>query len=295
MLPAPAETETFFLVDVAGIERSLNGDTLLALLVGVQGRWMPPTRLTVDRSPGRAGGVLRGVSVEPREFELPLLLQAESQDQARRMMAQLLGWVDPMIGDCRFRVRYGADSRDLICRYVTGLEGDESPERHGAGWYMVAITLLAVEPYYQDGAAISVDYVTSAVTPTEFFPILPLVLNESTVFASPVVVQDGDTDAYPIWQIRGPGTALTLRNLTTGKYLTLSTGLLAGDVIAINTDTKAVTNQAGTNLYSDLIPGSSLWPLIRGANALQIELPNATAESRVTLGYTRRWRAPVPI
>jgi hypothetical protein len=103
-------------------------------------------------------------------------------------------------------------------------------------------------------------------------------------------------ESWPIWTIRGPGTALVLDNLTTGLDLSLSTTIPDDHLVTIDTTpgVKTVTGPDGANLYTDLdfdTRISALWPLRRGPNKVHIELDGATADSFVLLTWKRRYNA----
>ncbi len=134
-----------------------------------------------------------------------------------------------------------------------------------------------------------------ASTPS-FFPIFPLRLTSSQIAVDSTVTNAGDVATWPVWTIKGPGTTITLRNLTTGENLIfLSTVLGSGESIAIDTrpGLKTVTKQDGSNLFNDLDVTSSLWALPRGDSAIRLEMSgvDATASS-LQLNYRQRYLSP---
>ena len=106
------------------------------------------------------------------------------------------------------------------------------------------------------------------------------------------VTNTGDVEAYPIWEVTGPGTP-TLANLTTGRSFGLATPLTAGETVTVDTrpTRQSVVDSAGRNRWPDLVTTSprQLWPLAAGRNALDLRLAGAGPTSTVILTYMRRW------
>lgn len=125
----------------------------------------------------------------------------------------------------------------------------------------------------------------------QFFPIFPLTLVNSSLFASLTVANDGDVVAWPIWTIEGPGSSISIRNQSTGAILSLTgVSLLAGESIQIDTrpNRRSIT-KAGVNLFPYLSSTSTLWSLQRGDNGIQVEMGGTTDASRTTLRFTERY------
>jgi len=72
--------------------------------------------------------------------------------------------------------------------------------------------------------------------------------------------------------------------------LALTAPIYAGHTLTIDTRPrtasapygKTLRLHDGANWLPNLAPGSALWPLARGANAVQIELTGATSQSAVS-------------
>jgi phage-related protein len=253
---------------------------------GTRGRGMPPISRIEEEVPGQSGARLRETRHGVREVAIPMDLTGD-MSTLRATLRTWMSTLDPARGDGRLLVTsHTGDQRELFCRYDDGLDLVEQL----ATFQKAVLVFRAVDPYWYD-LSDSVASWTSGVTTATFFPFFPLRLSSSEVFADDIVNNTGDTDAWPVWQITGPGSDLHLRNLTSGKTLSL-TGLtlLAGETVTIDTrpGQKTVTKDDGTNLYS-YIGTSSLWALLVGSNSVRIELTGATSASVVQLNFKRRF------
>ena len=152
------------------------------------------------------------------------------------------------------------------------------------------MVVRATDPYWYDTADIVNTYVSGG-TPPAFFPFFPLRLSSSSVFASPVVVNDGDVEAWPVWTIVGPGSAIVLRNLTVGSVLSLPVTLGVDEAVTIDTrpGVKTVRNSSGLSLFGSLTWDSALAALVKGPNTLALEMSGATPASSIMLSYRRRF------
>lgn len=255
------------------------------------GRFMPPMRRVEEQVPLQAGARLRSVRHAGRDVMLMLWIDAASETALRTEIRELLFKLDATRGDGRLRVTApGGDQRELTCRYVAGLEMPEvEGQWSGPELQLARAVFRATDPYWYDVSTVSATYTTG--TPATFFPFFPLRLSASEVFADATLDNSGDVETWPTWTIVGPASSIVLRNLTTGKVLSLSTTLTAGESVSIDTrpGVKTVLRQDGTNLFSSLSATSSLWPLQRGTNAIRAEMSGATAASSVTVNYRRRY------
>lgn len=267
------------------------GTTTLRVLYRVKGRFAPSTRRQEEAVPGQPGLRLREVVHDAREFVLPIHVHGATDDALRTSLRDLVVAMDPVRGDGKIRVTSPVgDQREITCRAVAGLDMDETlGDTSTPTDQLASIVFRATDPYWYATSDTVVDY-TLGSTAT-FFPIFPVRLTSSDTFADATVDNTGDVEAWPVWVLTGPaGATIAIRNLTTGKAMTM--GLLAlsvGEIATIDTrpGVKTMTRQDGTNLYPNL--NGSLWPLVRGSNAVRVELSGATAATTVRLSYRPRW------
>lgn len=265
----------------------------LAVAWDVQGRGLPPARFETEQVPEQPGERLRAVRHQAREFVLPVWIDGSTESLMWQAVRSLGARMDPTRGDGRIRVTTAVgDQREITCRVQGGFElAERLGEMSGPLVQKAVVSFRASDPYWYDTSDTIVTYQLSGSVAT-FFPFFPLRLASSEVFADDTINNLGDVDTWPVWTITGPGSAITLRNLTTGKLLTLTGVTLgAGETVTIDTrpGQKAVYRNDGTNLYGSLTSTSSLWNLQRGQNAVRVEMGSATTDSSVRLARRHRY------
>lgn len=270
--------ETIEYVDAEG------GTTTLYKVRGAAGRWMPPVLINDSAVPGDHGTRFRGCRFDAANPIIPILIDGATPEAYRAAIRDIVSAVNPLKGVGTLRATFGSEVREQRAMYADGLDHPEDFPLHG----QPAVMFRAFDPFWYD--PITVTGTFTAGTTSGFFPIFPIRLSSSEVFSDATFVNDGDAEAWPVWTITGPGSGLVLRNLTTGKILSLTRTLAAGDVVTIDTTpgVKTVELGDGTNLFANLTD-RQLWPLVRGTNSVRIELSGATGATSVAYTYQRRW------
>lgn len=272
-------------IDADGISSTLDVEW------NATGRGMPPVEFEEDKVPERAGSRVRAVRHGTRDITLPLWITAASPADLRTALRALMLTMDPSRGDGKIRVTSElGDQREVTCRYLAGLELAESlGSTSGPLLQRVPVTFRAFDPYWYAVSDSTASFSTGAAA--TFFPFFPLRLSASEVFATGNITNVGDVSAWPVWTITGPGSNPVLRNLTTGKMILLTTSISTGEGIVIDTreGAKSITKTDGTNIFSTLYELSSLWPLQRGVNAVQVELTGSDSNSLVSVAYRPRY------
>lgn len=280
-------------VDPTGVVRALSGNASVNVEVGERGLGLPGLELVDEKLPNSAGSALRHANTQPRDVELPLLLEASSSSALEQLLDSVYDWFATADETTRtpgyLRVtRTDGTQRQVACYYTgDGLVGDLSSERAGATWQSVVINLRAPDP-----------------TTTDIEETVE-VYGSADVGSELSVINPGTMDAYPVWTITGPASAITVRNTTTGKAfaLTASGGLTltAGDQVIVDTrpsgqrTTLQVVDQDGNGLFSKLEPtvdgnSASLWRLVTGQNRFTIDMDDATGDTEIQLSYLPRYR-----
>jgi phage-related protein len=266
----------------------------LTVLKGMNGRFMPPMSFNEEEVPFQAGSLLRNVKVKARDVDIPVVLKADNEVELRKMVRECLRRFNPLYGDGKIRVVAADGSqRELSCRYSSGFEGNESKDSKGDIWQTLVLVFRAFDPFWYDSSTI-VQTFNINESPGTFFPILPLRLVSSTVFADITIENTGDVETWPEWIITGPGENMVLRNMSTDEVTSLEVSLDVGETITIDTKPfhKTITKNDGTNLFYTLTDESSLWALQEGTNSIQIEMGSATSDSSIQLTYRNRYWGP---
>lgn len=293
LLPAVSGTRVWSLVDTDGVEHALNLGTHYLPTLGASGLWVPEFDFSIEQRPFDVGGQLKRSNARDRVVDFPIYISGDSELQIHQRIESLPRWLNPIKGDSYLKVtRPDGASRRLKCRGTIQV-AESQDARFPQQGQMVVATLTCPEPYWEDADAQDATYAID-VSPLTWFNSptwFPFYLSGSTVLDSPIIENDGDIDTYPVWTINGPGSDPVLRNLTTGKLLSLDLDIAAGRQVIIDTSAgvKSITDGLGTNLYGQRVGESSLWPLVPGVQTLQVELNGASSASSVELTYRRRW------
>jgi phage-related protein len=287
-------------IDSNGVEHLFTSGENFDILNGVKGFYMPPIEVVEDEAPFQSGSRVRNVKIKPREIDVPMKIQSTDEIRLLNVLRKLLRIVNPLKGDGKFRVlAVDGSQRELTCRYLSGFEMEENDQTKGKTWMKAIGVFKAFDPYWYDTAT-KVQTFKINESPGLFFPILPLRLASSTVFADISIDNTGDIETWPEWIIAGPGENVKIKNMTTGEIIFLDhpdAKLESGETITINTspnppNEKTITKNDGTNLFYTLSDESSLWALQDGDNSIQIEMANATTESSIQLTYKNRYWGP---
>jgi phage-related protein len=284
------DKETIIWIDTNGTEYTLTDQEDIAVTIGPSGRHMPPIDFTEQEIPFYHGSLVKNTRVKAREMDFPVQIYGETQMDIRNNLRKLLKIFNPLKGDGKIKsISPDGSQREISCRYQGGLEIEES----GRIWEKFVLVLKAFDPFWYDSSTI-VQTFNINESPGTFFPVFPLALASSTVFASVAINNEGDVDTWPEWEINGPCQGVVLRNLSTGEMLSLDVTLELGESITIDTKPfrKLVVKNDSTNLFYTMSDDSSLWALQEGINGIQIEMGGATLDSSAQLTYRNRYWGP---
>lgn len=290
--------ETLSWIDPTGVETLLNGETFYDCMIGRQGFFNVPLDLIDQEVPLEPGSREKYIQIHASDPRLPLLVSAESESDLAMARRALVRAMNPMrgLGTLRFIAADGV-TRELACRVVDGLRGDESDNARGPGWFVAGLIFRAADPFWYDASDLTLS--VSPSTPTDFMEVgtafLPLHLSHSAAAGTFSIDNDGDVEAWPVWTITGPGDTIVLTNNTTGEAITLSNNgglsLSGGQTLTIDTrpGAKTLLRDDGSSKFSYLSDTSSLWALQPGNNDISLSMGSTTGASELRLAYKRRW------
>jgi hypothetical protein len=251
------------------------------------GLWAPTYSMTADQYAGVDGTTVQNIRAEPAEPVLAMHVSASDPVEFRAKLRGLVRAMRPKAGQGVLTVTDSTGAtRSLACYCMGGMEGVQIS---GHASFKAALKLYAPDPWwYGDQRYLSV----GLGVPTTFFPIFPLRLSPSTVQgAFTVDLSDTDAPSFPVWTITGPGTSLTLTNLTTGQTLQLAVTLTAGQAMVIDTRPgfRSILREDGTSLLQGVSGEPRLWPLVESVNDITAVLADATVDSRIEGSYQPRY------
>lgn len=179
-------------------------------------------------------------------------------------------------------------SRQINVFTTAGLDAPE----YGPYFVNYVLSLSSLDPFWEDQDPQVVTY-SSSLPAAGILPLLPIAIGTSNVLGTSVLVNDGGADAYPFWDIYGPGIP-TISNNTTGRSFSFSSALSPGDHVQVQTrpgQQIVYRVNGGVNYWSQLVAQSprDLWPIPKGNNTISLAIAGSGTGSAVRLTWTRRW------
>jgi hypothetical protein len=270
---------------------------------GAIGLGMPDYTLYSNTSPAFDGTSVRGHRAEERQIALPLLVYGDSRADFLPVWRRLVTDVAParrlgrtVPGTLSLIPPVGAGGslgRSIEAFYAGGLGGNDDDKGTGMQWASVVLSLRCPSPYWLGDTVIARFQLAA---PDDFYPYTwPLMVSDSQVLGELVAVNEGEVEAYPVFEITGPMDSANLINQTTGELMNIGGGLDPGHTMTIDTRESArsvlVVDEFGevTNRYADLSLDSTLWALAPGDNQVALEIPGADVGSSLTITYRPRY------
>lgn len=273
-------------IDSNGTTYTLTGQPDVDVLFDRDGFYMPEITIAEDTLAMKHGAIIRNKRFEPRDLSFGLIFYGTDQASLRQTARKYLRAFNPLNPSGKIRVTSpDGSTREINCIYTGGLSVPETTSSYGQTFLKTVIKFRAHDPFWYSVDEFSETFTLSNSNAT-FFPFFPLRLTNTTVFNSSTINYDGDIEGYPVWQVKGPGNGLTIKNQTTGEQFVL-TGISidANHWLTIDVRNKTVTYDDGSNWFSYIAAGSSFWALQPGTNQISIEMPNSTTDSLVVLTY----------
>lgn len=277
-------------IDRYGQEHNLSWFNNQSIFVpkGTRGLGYANVELTVEKRPNSRGSAVRHIATQPVEISLPLVITANTFKQCLINVEQVKDWF--FTGDERSKtpgyLKIGRPQdttyRKILFYYNGGLEGNL--EDGGPTFVPYVVKLFCPDPDW-----LSVDDQEILYPYTSMGGVTVPVTNL------------GDMHAYPIFTWNGPGSSLSIQNVTTGKQISLTNngGLTISSSQTIIIDTRPATERTElpvidtykNNYYSYVSAGSDLnmW-LAPGLNQLYISASGLSSASSLNLRYTERYR-----
>lgn len=287
-------TETITWITPTGTTIPFDGTAGLRLIEGPANRFAPPVNLSTDETPGVDGAHIRSTKYGPRTIDVAIGVEGSTATECRSRLRTLLQATaaDRGAGTLRF-VAPGGDTRDITAIYQGGFEGDDTNADPALTDYPFVVQFYAADPLFQASADSTDSWTVDSGVP--FFPIFPLQLSSSEVFAAPSITNAGDVETYPVWTITGPGSVVRLSHVATGRVLAWDGTLGVGEVLTLDargrgqsTTPKAALLQDGSNVF-ELLSAWDFFPLAVGSQTVQIEMSGADANSAVSARWRHRY------
>lgn len=279
-------------IDPTGIVRALSQNPYVNAMPDMRGWGYVGTALAQDKLPFSPGTILRHVQLAPdgREIELPLHVSGSTPAEIQQLMDQLYQWFSTANERSRTPgylqvVRRDGTGRQIAGYYVGGLEGDLADDVAGETWQDVTITLKAPDPMPTGLVDVTATY------------------TQDDLGDNLIVGNDGDEEAYPIWTIIGPASAitLTLANASPVKTIALTADggltVAAGETLTIDTRPTElrfrpqIYDGDGASQFSHVADGGDLQSWLRpGTNRIVLGATSTSAATQFRLRFRPRYK-----
>lgn len=297
--PAPRPPKRIVWTDPGGEDWHLSTEAYSSL-AGRAGFGLVEREVIQDRMPSGAA-MLHAIRDTPRVLSVPLLIRGSTPDEYLQRYRGLQG---------AFRHRRGGEDvpgrvtvalpdgsrRSIAAYYNGGLGAEEQIDDLIAGYaFFPNLEFVALDPYWE-GADIQIEWAQAETG--AFFPILPVNLASSQVLGDTTADNPGDADAYPVWEVNGPGTP-TVANVTTGRQWAFTQSIPTGTTVTVDTRPPEIAPETGltatagdgTDWFEHFADYPELWALEPGTNELSLEVVGADANTAVRMTATIRHQA----
>lgn len=255
-------------------------------LSGVNGIGMPPVSVQWSEGAGD-GSTFRGQRLLARDIDIRL--NVLGRDRAHLVeLVRSLGLT--LSGPCRlyFREDDGQEWYADVIRvggggFVYGT--DTTGERE----LNTVVTFRSGDPYWTS-VNLTRKILNSGSTTTDFLSSLAsMPVSSSQQIGSITLENRGNAQAFPLWEIRGPGHSF-VADLGNGSRFEWNGALAEGESLLINTQQGTVTDGTGANRYGELGSAPRLWAIPPGIWVAEASLIDTSAATSVACSWaTRRW------
>lgn len=253
------------------------------------------------RKPYQNGDTYVGFQLEPRVFQLPILVPASSPEDMmtkRFVLSKLFTYADDEV---KVIVTWSDDTgsytRQIRGHIIGGLDFD-TDSTHNA--IRSVIQIKANDPTWESNylQQLTINGVIAG-TPTLYPKVYPVLYGDNVINKSTYITYDGSWDAYPTITVTGPVSNLTMVD-TLGHTIKFNSTIPAGAVwtIDLSYGVYTVIDQDGIDQFAALDVSSNLvdWRIyaasnlvISGYNTIAISGTGASSATLVILNFVSRY------
>ncbi len=282
-------TESISFFDANNVEYLLHQDST-RMVTSLKGVGAPDIQHFTQKTPFQDGEQHLGYKFGPRKIIVGIYRNPATRALLQTDHQTLLTALRPDLGAgvLKWTLNDGT-IRQLDVWFSGGMKLDSDTQ--GIGLFQNdVIELTAFSPFWYNPTANSTTSSMEVAT-SLFFPfVFPFVLPSSGISANVTVTNNGQVDALPTITINGPGVDPSIFNSTTGKRITITYTLAAGEYITVDSSTGAKTcvltvGPANSNIIGYMSSDSEFFPIIPGANELVCGLSSTTAASSIVISF----------
>ncbi|MEU9126578.1 phage tail family protein [Kitasatospora sp. NPDC048540] len=239
------------------------------------------------------GSIYQGRRILSRDINLPLDVVGRDRVHLKKILSRLALM---LAGPCTL-THIDEDGSRWSADVVLVGGGDFAYGEGSTGErdWQTTITLRAPSSYFTSEDVTSKSIGGDTTTGSFLSSMVSLPVASSQAIGSIDLENVGDADAYPVWEIHGPGHDFeAIAPLRDGQKTPESIrweGTLAdGEVLIIDTRTGLVVDQAGANRYADLAPAPRFWSIAPGRSVATASLIGVSPTSKIVCSWRpRKW------
>lgn len=270
-------------------------------IVGSISWGLSPSHQLTQRGPFQNGDTYVGYRLDPRVFQIPIVVPASSAEDMFTKRAAISKIFRMGDDEVQLRLSWTDGSttyeRSILGRIVGGLSLDTDSTSYNI---KATIQIKANDPTWFDTYGTYVVLSNRvAGTPTPYPKPYPVTYGAVSINQDTEIIYDGSADAYPIIQVSGPVTGLALVD-TLGHTISVPGTIAAGDTwtFDLTYGQYTVTDSAGANQFSALSIGSDLvnWRIYTesadvagGINTVSVSGTGTSVQTNITLFFTSRY------
>ncbi|WP_406192345.1 phage tail family protein [Streptomyces griseus] len=253
---------------------------------GATGFGLPPVSVQWLEGAGD-GAVFRRRRVLTRDIDIPLEILARDRRHLQELTDRL---ALALAGRCTLTLLDEDGTRWITEVYrVGGGEYAYGADTTGEREFQTVITFRSPDPYWTSSEA-QIRHVGGDEETTGFLTALATMPVAASQAIGEIELDNrGTADAYPIWEIVGPGTNF-LAVSPGGERLAWSGTLAANQRLIIDTRKGTVVDQAGANRYAELDEAPRFWTVKPGLSTATAQLEDISTASKITCSWRpRKW------
>ena len=258
---------------------------------GATGFGLPPVSVQWLEGAGD-GAVFRRRRVLTRDIDVPLEILARDRRHLQELTDRLALALD---GQCTLTLLDDDGTRWTTEVYRTG--GGEygyGVDTTGEREFQTVITFRSPDPYWTSSEA-QIRYIGGDESTVGFLSSLASVPVAASQAIGEIQLDNrGTAEAYPIWEITGPGTKFLAVSPPDKdgrvQRLAWSGTLAANQRLIIDTRKGTVVDQDGENRYAELEEAPRFWTVKPGLSTATAQLEEIGAASKITCSWRpRKW------
>lgn len=260
-------------------------------LAGITGLGLPP--VTVQWSEGAGdGAIYRGRRVQPREIDIPIYADGEDRDGLKLILSRLARMMSGVM-----RLWFIEDDGSRWYTDVVRVGGGQYSygfDTTGERELVTVFTLRAGDPFWTSeesdqrvinrattGRGLILDTVGGS---TGADSLVKLRVSSAQVQGTVILENTGDAEAFPTWEIQGPGSNIVATG-PNGETWQWNGSLLLGQTLFIDSRTATAIDNLGASRYDDFDTSPRFWLVPPGITSASITM---TGTGRIVMSWKRR-------